>query len=376
VIVKRISLVLLTGAMFALGILASRGVAGEQTGLVLTCAGSTGTVNVGTVSTVVSAVAKVNSSSAFSGMQLKSKKSVCTDGTGRIKYTLTRTKTSYCDSGTPVHKSKVVIYPGSTTIAHWPALAGANNWSWCHAAGKGNVVYSASGKAKLTTTDPLFGVFVDRDASTTAKVVLGFLDVSGGKERVIVGPSQQITVAATGALGAVVRIALSDGDRTTVAGLRPLVAAPTFARPPAGNSAVLKRIYATGTIRVGYDSEAGDSQVVNFVKRYYSNLARDWKVELALIPVPAAEAPAALAAGEIDVEVTPAAPSDKVTAFPFFERRGVLWRNQIVPNDPGWNAGLRNYVVATLNTGRYGVVYEAAFGVQPSYEPLRPLLFP
>lgn len=374
-IAKRISLVLLTGAMFALGILASRGIAGDQGMLTLTCSGSAGDLNVGTVSTVLSAVAKVNSSSAYSGMQLKNKNSICTDAAGRIKYTLTRTKTSYCDSGTPVHKSKVVIYTGSTTIAHWPTF-GANNWSWCNAAGKSKVVYSASGKATLTTSDPLFGVFVDKDASATAKVVLGFLDVSGGKGRVIVGPSQQITVAATGALGAVVRIVLTDGDRATVAGLRPLVAAPSFARPPAGDSAVLRRIYATETIRVGYDSRAGDSRIADFVKRYYSNLARDWKVKLVLSAVPAAEAPAALAAGEIDVEVTPAAPSDKVTAFPFFDRRGVLWRNQIVPGDAGWNAGLRNYVIATLNTGRYGALYEAAFGVQPSYEPLRPLLFP
>jgi hypothetical protein len=372
--VSRISLVLLTAAALALGLLAARAVARYDRAAISCTITTSGATNVGTISSVPSAVAQVDSSSAFTGKQLKNRNAVCTSTSGQVKYTLKKTKTTYCNSGTPPHASKVQLYPPSGVIAHW-----ISGWSWCHATGKADVTYSASGKANLKTNDPLFGVFVNRDQSTTAKVALGFLDVSGeGKRSTIVGPSQQITVPAGGEPGPVERIELTDGDRATIADLRVLVPPPSFERPPAGGSDVLARIHSRGSIRVGFDADrAPDSRVRDFVRRYFADLARNWKLGLVLANVSATAAPAALASGKIDIEVTPVEPSAKVDAFPFFaDPRGVLWQDWIVTGDADWDAGLRSYVTATLNTGRYGTLYEAVFGVQPSYESLRPLLFP
>ena len=340
--------------------------------LAWTCAAaSSGVSNVGSITSVVSTEVKVDSSTAYPGETLHNLQTVCTSSSGQVKYKLTKTKTTYCNTGTPPHASKGKLYPSSSVIISWVA-----GWFWCNAAGKSSVKYT-SANTTMKASDPLFGVFIGRDRSTTPKVAFGFLDVTGKSRRgVIVGPGQQVAVPFGSNPGPAVPAKLTDGDRTTIADLQLVFPPPNFGRPPAGSSSVLARIYSRGTIRVGFDfSRAKDPRATTFAKAYFVELAKNWKLKLSFLKVSSSTIPAALESGKIDVAVSPTPPSPDLFVLPFFaDKLAVLWQIELA-QDADWNNGLRSYELATLNSGRYAATYVNVFSTQPPYEPLRPLLF-
>jgi hypothetical protein len=367
----RIGLILLVTGLLGLGLLTTQGGSAPRAPAWTCAATSTGTTNVGSITTIVSTEVKVDSSSAYSGKVLHNLHTVCTNSSGQVKYKLTKTKTTYCNTGTPPHSSKGKLYPSSDAIISWVA-----GWFWCNAAGKASVKYTSS-NTTMKASDPLFGVFIGRNRSTTAKVAFGFLDVSGRSKRgIIVGPGQQVAVQFGSNPGQVVPARLTDGDRTTIADLQLVFPPPNFGRPPAGSSSVLARIYSRGTIRVGFDyGRAKDPNATTFAKAYFLELAKNWKLKLSFLRVSSSAIPAALESGKIDVAVSPTIPSPNLYVLPFFaDKLAVLWRIELV-QDADWNNGLRSYELATLNSGRYAATYVNVFSTQPPYEPLRPLLF-
>lgn len=372
--VERISLVLLAAGALTFGVTVPSSGSTTSVQAALSCApASGGGTTVGSITSVPSPEAKVDSSSAFTGKRLLNRNMICTSSTGQVKYKLTRSKTTYCNSGTPPHASKVRLYPKAGVIAEW-----VSGWTWCNTGGGSQVTYSSSGRARMKASDPLFGVFVARDRSTTAKVALGFLDVSGRSEKgVIVGPGQEVTAPAGGDPGDVRTIDLTSGDRETIDDLQALVPSPKFGRPSAGSSAVLAQIYSRKAIRVGFDaSRANDPRTSAFVKGYFTELAKLWKLKPEFLTVRGSSASAELASGRIDVAITPAALPTRLDVFPFFgDARRLLWRIGLA-RDADWNAALLSYVVATLNTARYAASYQSIFRTGPPYKPLRPLLFP
>jgi hypothetical protein len=326
---------------------------------------------VGSIISVVSSEASVDSSFAYSGRTLYAGSTVCTSSGGQVRYRLTRDGVTYCNTGTPPNSSRASIYPSADAAVLWSLGS-----TWCAGARGVRVTFSSVGKLTMRGSDPVAGVVVGKKGETTAKVLAGFLDVSGpGKAgAMILGPGQQVTAPSQGNPTAAKPIELSGGDRVTIADLQFLVPPTRFAPPAIDGSKVLARIFAARTLVIAYDARTSA-----FAKRYFSVLAKSWGVTATYRLTSSTTAPRLLELGKANVAIV--ATSTKLPstldAVPLFtDPGGGTWQLALA-RDKAYDAAVRAYFLASLNTGRYASAYRAAYKErEPGYALLRPLLFP
>jgi hypothetical protein len=329
--------------------------------------------SVGSVLSVVSSEASVDSSFAYGGRTLYEGSTVCTSSTGQIKYRLTRDPPTYCNTGTATQASRATVYPSAGTAVVW-----ARGSSWC-AASEGAVSFGSAGTLKMNAIAPVFGVFIGKARDTTVKVVSGLLDVSrsGARGSVIVGPGQQVTAPFGDPPSRVVAIEVEGGERATISDLQFVVPSTKLLRPASGKSKALSRILDTGSIVVGYDSRLADPVTASFFKRYFAALAASWKLKLSLVPTTSGVALRRLKDRKLDLVATPLTPSSTFDVTPLLtDRRRKTWQLLAVRDD-GYDNAIHRYVAGALTTGRYASAYRSAYGAKaiPSYEPFRKLIF-
>jgi hypothetical protein len=204
-------------------------------------------------------------------------------------------------------------------------------------------------------------------------VLTGFLDV-GAEHRVIVGPGQQVRLSAHHDPTRVEKAALTNGERATVTDLQFLIPPPRFSRPTAGDSPALKKLLSDGKITVGYNPSHATKNTMVFVKLYFSALAKTWGITSSVIQTRRAAARDALRNRNIALWVTTTTPTPSVDSELFLPAEGVRWYLEFVRDDT-YRAAIRSYLLASLKAGRYGSTYRKAYDGEPSYSPLRSLIF-
>ena len=325
---------------------------------------------VGSIVSVIRAEVTVDASSAYGGRPLYEGSAVCTNGTGQVSYRLTREGTTYCETGTPAHATRAAVYPSADVAVKWSLGS-----TWCAGTEGARLRFASIGKLNIHAADSLFGVVIGSKHETTAKVVAGFLNVSGTRTSVIVGPGQEVVVRAGGEPSAAVAAELDGGDRVTIADLQFLVPPGKLPRPTAGDSAALRNILGKKSLIVAYTKES-NAKTAAFVKRYFGEIGKSWGVRTMYEAHNSTLALNLLLRKRVNVVAMPTAKTPStVDAVAFFTVGDTPWQIAIV-RDKAYGAATRASLLASLNTGRYAAAYRASFGVEPSYTALRTLLFP
>jgi hypothetical protein len=252
-------------------------------------------------------------------------------------------------------------------------------------AGRTRCVTSSGDKARfgdgrgtsISMTDPLFGVFVQKE-KTVVKVVLGFVEVTGtGGQRVILGPGQQSSVPAGGDPSSPEPIALTAEDRADFGGLRPKAPKPKLGPPDPANSRALARIFARKVLVVGVDSRVADGETRSFIENFVAFHARSWQLNFRIVNFGTEDAMrGALVGDRIDLGLSPRlADASGIDTLPLFANLdGMVWRLALLP-DPTFRQALQRFVKASVESADYSEHYRSVFKRLPDYEPLRPVLF-
>jgi hypothetical protein len=233
-------------------------------------------------------------------------------------------------------------------------------------------------RTKISAPDPLFAVDV-RAKTMVVTVVFGTLKVRGRRgPTVVVGPKEQ-TVVAGGRASAPQPSRLTGRELKATNALIPLTPKPALKRP-AGNSPAMKQIVQRGLV-VGYEEDPKDPKAGAFVKRFFALLARRWHVDVAVKDIGAADAPALLKSGAMDVWVALDASQFGIKPlFPFLEERrvGKVWKpwDAVLRRDPIFDPAFRDFLVGTLQNGAYATLYEELYGTSPPYRFFNSILFP
>lgn len=337
------------------------------------CGSSILGVNAGQVTSLVHGTVMANNTFVGgAGFVLRQRHYLCTDLTGQVKFKLTRFKTTTC---TTFPRSRMQLYPDGLPSRIIQFLTSAGK-SWC-ATSKGTVGWfgTSVGRARLYTSDPVFGVTVTKRASLVQQTY-GFFAVytPATKEPLLLGPLEEVSISPTGVVTGPVPASLTAEDRAAIAELGAAVPRPNYARPAAGSSKVLARMYASASIKVGLDSRKATPEVAEFTKRYFTALARRWKLRLVIVPN---DAPTALAEGLVDVIVAPTrTPGNvKVETLPFTQQGRTNWDLELLPESE-LVSGFRRYVRTSLEAADYAGHYTTAFAAAPSYERFRSFIFP
>jgi hypothetical protein len=307
------------------------------------------------------------------GFVLRQRHFLCTDVTGQVIFKLTRFKTTTCNTRP---RSRMQLYPDglpSRIILFLPSLGK----SWCSTS-KGKEAWfgtNAGQLVRLWTSDPVFGVTVTKRAALIQQTY-GFFAVYPPrlKEPLLLGPQEEVSISSTGLVTGPGPLTLTADDRAAIAELGADVPRPNYSRPAAGTSKVLARMYASGKIKVGLDSKKATPEVTAFTKRYFTALARRWKLSLAIV---SNDSPSALAEGLVDVIVAPTRTPGAIAVetVPFTEQGRTTWDLELLP-ESALVSGVRRYVRTSLDAADYATHYRAAFGAAPSYERFRSFIFP
>jgi hypothetical protein len=278
-------------------------------------------------------------------------------------------------------ESRVRVWPPKTGSQLQVVVRFEDGNSWCETGqGTEQSKFDANtGKVRLILQDPVFGVTYEDPNSHTAtvKVQSGYVEVSklSGSDpgRVIVGAGQQVSVPNGGEAGAVEKLELTAADNAAIADL-PAPPAAALGRPSSTGSPELAAMFRNGTMTVFLENDV-EPDTSDFATRFFTLLSKSWHVSLRLtMASPAVIATVARRPGTIGVvrDLTSFAGFDQ---FAFLVRpMGTPWL-AVYPPDEGFGAALTSYVSAIVADGDYGKFYRAAFGVEPSYRPLEPVLF-
>jgi hypothetical protein len=232
--------------------------------------------------------------------------------------------------------------------------------------------------AKIDVADPLFAVDV-RAKTTVVTVVIGTVKVRGRRgPTVIVGPKQQ-TVVAGGHASAPQPSRLTGGKLKATNALIPLTPKPSLQRPRSVSPA-MRQIAQRGLV-VGYEEDQNDPTAEKFARRFFALLGSRWHVDVVVKDVAAADAPALLKSGAMDVWVTPAALRVGFKpVFPFLEERraGKVWQPwyAVLRRDRVFVPAFRNFLIGTLQNGVYATLYDELYSTAPPYRFFNSILFP
>ncbi|MGH2733897.1 MAG: hypothetical protein ACRDJG_13355 [Actinomycetota bacterium] len=151
--------------------------------------------------------------------------------------------------------------------------------------------------------------------------------------------------------------------------------APDFGFPRPEGSAVLTRIQRQRVLRVGIEQGASPKTLA-FVESFFRFVEQQWKVPVRTSSLPPSRAAGVLASDEADVIVS-AGQISGARSIPFFgDEQERAWSLSVEGKDRRFEAALRAFLLPALETGAYGSRYLAVFGSVPTYEAVRPLVFP
>ena len=271
------------------------------------------------------------------------------------------------------HRSSLRIHPSSTVLLRF--FFGR---FVCGTYGTKSKSFKGPGKVMIIAEDPVFSVSIDRQ-KTVVRVLAGSVLVigkGGSPDGVVVGPAQQAIVRAGKRPAAATTIKLSPAEVAESVKFGRHEPPPDFSRPDPTGSPNLTRIFGRNRLSVAFDQASTiDAGTPVFVRTYLDFLAASWKVQLNLQFVPAGPALVSLANNRLDLVVA------STTAFGF-DVLPLLWDSSkktwsvFVNQDKVYSEALRRFIVSTVYSRRYASFYRKAFGAPPSYEPLRPVLFP
>jgi hypothetical protein len=311
----------------------------------------------------------VHGTQAYRGRQLRAGDHLVTSENGDAKFCLLQKGTS-CEAEAESH---LILQPKQNVIIRYqaPSDVSCNTTKRMR---KGKPSKWCSKSACITAKDPLFTVVVTRK-KTTVKVVSGLVQFKSAHRTVLVGSHQQSTAKAGKKPQRPVGIHQTAAERAATKSLAKQSVPPNYSRPPSDDSPTLQRLANTRTIRVGVDlSDSKDRWRDNeetFVSTYFKFLADNWRLKLSMsrfrkTPEQIGDA---LAAGQIDVAVTPQYIYQVETfALPLFTNPSeVEWDIDGPHDDDGLLAGLNRFVSATVDAGAYGDYFFSAFHRQPSY---------
>jgi hypothetical protein len=347
--------------------------AGRASAVAVPClSGSLSTTSVGTITNIVHTSVYANTSYVGSApFTLKGRHYICTDANGQVQFTLTKSKTTTCNT---LPRSKLRVYPPAPPTNVVIEFLISPGKSWCATSKGKEAWYSARvAKVRLYTKDPVFGVaVVERRA--VVKDTYGFLAVYAAsiKRPVLLGPLQQVAISANGTVREPDAADITPEDRAAIAQLGPAVPTPDYSRPSSGSSKVLARVFSRGVIRVGVDAKAPERTQL-FATRFFAALAERWKLRFERV---ATDARKALAAGEVDLVVTRERARGDTAVLPFAtDDVGSPWDLELLPEDDLVSA-VRGYLRNALDSADYATHYQAAYAEPVTYQRFRAFIFP
>jgi hypothetical protein len=315
-----------------------------------------------------------------SGTALLTNGTLCTGDEGFTRFTLDQPNVASCELRPA---ARIRLYPPKLNPAHLQVIVRFEDGvSYCSTGTSPSAQrkkYDArKGQVRILLADPLFGVDVDPDR-TVVKVALGYLDVSklAGGGAVIVGPGQQVTIPELQEPGQVAPLDETPEDKAAFNDLRGTVPRPSFRPPAVDGSAVLKRIFGRHSIIVALDRDhLADENTAPFVQRFFSFLAKSWGLKLSPMLTSTQTLVSAVRSGKFDVGLTSDVNSiGELGSLPLFaDSNGDVW-SMVVQPDKVFLNGLAGFIRSAVIAGTYGGAYRLSFRQEPSYEPLRPVLF-
>jgi hypothetical protein len=331
---------------------------------------------VGTINTVFTRIATIDSEPAASGQEFRAQQILSSDAGGSFSLSLDK-----FDDCRVFPNSSVQAKPSSAILLTW--LSGT---AWCRTDPEASSsIDLKAGVATITMSDPVFGITV-ADELVTIRVSSGSVEVSleATGASLVVASGEQVTLSPDQGIsspGGLDVGSLPPDEQTAVGDLMAQVPAPDFGRPDASTSVTLTRMFESGSMNVAIDeaglegsgAAGGDGGLIGFVQDYLDFLAVSWDLQLNLTVASAGEAAAEVREGKIDVFVAPTLPPD-LPSTPFFVdtgERAQTWHLVVGPDDPTLRDALARFVTTSVGSGDYGERFLRSFGVLPSYEPLR-----
>ena len=333
--------------------------------------GGGGSSAAGKVLKLGSPTAKVAGVAVGGGEVIKATQHVTTTASGSVDFSVSSVITSCREWSS----SNLVVAPNSSTALQW--VSGS---ATCSTNKNSSNVQIEAGGAHVIANDPVFTIVV-QEGDVTIRVAFGFVLVGGqglAETGVPIGPNQQLTVGADGAVQgpAFVDPASLPGEEASAnEEFTADLPQPDFGRPDPEGSEALQRILDSGTLRVGLDGDAiQDRGTKGFVQSFFGFLANSWDVALDFGEFPSADVVKALQGREIDIAVSPQPVSD-AQAAPFFSEPGATstWSTTILPDD-SFLAAIQRFLDGTLQVDVYGSAYRDAFGTEPEYVAVLPLI--
>lgn len=332
---------------------------------------------VGTVKKVVNPAARVNDAEASAGNPIAAAAVMTTNESGVIQFQLHDNKFDRCQLS---QRSSVQVTPSDDVIMRLfdgRLLCGTNNKP-----GKRKI----EGKnSEFRVHDPVFAI----DATKRqVQVVRGFVEArsaTAGAVGRLVGPRATYTVPEGRGPGPAMTFHAEELQPVERAAADEMVAAlprPDFALPPSQGSRALARMANKEPLRVGVsDSETEANQT--FIEKFCGFVAGQWgvslevKVQKSIVIGDAVHEKDDDDLGEdIDLAVSTGS-STGATAIPFFNDGAERpWSLLVDQPDHRFADAITRFLIGALDVGEYGDRYVEAFGRQPTYEAVRPLIFP
>ena len=336
---------------------------------------------VGSVKKVVNPAARVNDTEVSAGDAITAGAVLTTNEFGVIRFALNDKKFDDCQLS---RQGSVRVKPSSRVamaLNGGRLLCGTNN-------SRSERTLEAPDSV-FTMRDPVFLIDAT-NGPVTLQVARGFVEarsaVAGAAGR-LVGPGAAYTVPREAGAGPVRPFdtrELTEVEQGAASEMLAALPQPSFALPPSKGSPALARFENGEAIRVGIDDEEDDAHKA-FMKEFLGFVADEWGVSLqvrARARYSVGIAGSAVAQREdelgrdVDLIVSTGQKAEKAKNIPFFDDGGDhVWSLFVDQADSGFAAAVRDFLVNALDIGEYRNRYVAAFGRQPTYEAVRPLIF-
>lgn len=325
---------------------------------------------VGRVLSVLESLARVQGERAGAGDPIFQGSEVATDVRGRATFSvLDILEDCQIQSDTlltvaPSPRSPLAVEQGSVVCRSKPG---------------GEEFRIEAGQAEVGFLDPIFQLEV-APSETKVRVDFGFLQVkrAGRPAARLVGPGSEYTVGRSA-----LRQDRADAFRMDSLGRfdvealnRMRAALPRDDRgfPAASNSRTLGQIRSQRVLQLGFDDVAS-AESEGFVDGLAEVISDRWGVRTEAGPLEREEAAQALAGARRSAYISPE-PVAGAAHIPLFgdedERTWSLW----VRPDAGFQAALEGLLKTILDRGDYAQAYAGSFGVLPTYEAVRSLVYP
>lgn len=315
----------------------------------------------------------VNGTEVASVGKLRAGDKLTTNSSGELAFALDR-KIKEC---TALSGSKLQLQPSADVLVAWTA-----GTSVCVTTSQpGTVLLMAGGRLALTLADPVFTVSTASNR-TVVKVTSGFVEVEDRSHpgtKLLCGPDQEAIAPAGGDLQGPAPIEAAVGrERVALADAQRLFTPSGLARPSPAGSPLVTGVLRQGVVRIGVVTDSRDSETAAFIETFRAALGKAWGIKTTARALSAGDERTAIRNGTTDLVITTADPATLGTGLataPFATTSDGTHLSQVVSgSDPGLALAFNRFLGASAATGAYKSWYEHAYGGDPDYNDLRPLL--